>query len=215
MGERARAWLLLGALGALTAVAGCAADQGKLREADLAELLGWLPGSYDTSAQADQDARTGARPAHERIAMVIVRVYAPRLGHHVQYVQEMAPDDPNRVMSQRLFSFKVDDKRGIIQSVYTFVEPLRWRDGQKDIVLFTGIDKDDVQTLSGCELTWTKVGGPPAGKKPAKDAIIAPVSFSGTVDAARCHPRGVFPGSIKLTDSSLTIGDYEYLKSRN
>ena len=213
MAERVGLRLLFASLSALGCVAGCT-DQTKVREADLTELLGALPGTYDTSAQADQDARTGARPAHERIAMVIVRVYAPRLGKHVQYVQEMAPDDPNRVMSQRLFSFKTDEKRGIIQTIYTFVEPLRWRDGQRDTVLFTAIDKDDVQTLSGCELTWTKAGGPPAGKKAAKGASILPVSFKGTVDPARCHPRGVFPGTMKLGDGSLTIGDYEFLKTR-
>jgi hypothetical protein len=198
---------------ALAALGGCA-DQEKVTEADLTQLVAWLPGTYDSNAQADEDARTGAKPAHERITLVIARVYAPRIGHHAQYLQEMAADDPNRVESQRLYIFKVDEKRGILQTVYTFVEPLRWRDGQKDTLVFTSLAKDDLESLPGCEVAWKKGPETPKGQKPAKGVASF---FTGTVDAAKCHPPGSVssPPAMKLTENSFTVGDYQFRKIRN
>ena len=97
------------AMAAALALLGACADQTKLRESELTQLLAWLPGNYDNTAQADSDPLRRVQPPHNRIALIIVKVYTPRLGHHVFYVQEMAADDPRRVMSERMFSFKVDD----------------------------------------------------------------------------------------------------------
>lgn len=214
MAERAQ--LLLGAVLTGWLFAGCA-DQEKVNEGELTQLLGWLPGTYDTNAQADEDARSGAKPPHERITLVITRVYAPRIGHHVQYVQEMAPDDPNRVESQRLYSFKVDEKRGILQTVYTFVEPLRWRDGQKDSIIFTSLAKDDIESLPGCDVLWNKGPETPEGQKPDKEAIKKADFFRGTIDAGKCHPPGssTAPPAMRLTENALNVGDYQFRKVRN
>lgn len=197
-------------------LAGCA-DQSKVDEVELLQLLGSLPGTYDTTAQADEDARTGVKPAHDRITLVIARVNAPRIGHHVHYVQEMAPDDPNRVESQHLYSFKVDETRGIVQTIYTFVEPLRWRDGQKDTSVFTSLAKDDLESLPGCEVYWKKGPPTPPGQKPDKEAIRRANFFRGSVDASKCHPPGSLsaPPDMKLTENSLTLGDYQFRKIRN
>ena len=124
---------------ALAMLAGCA-DQEKLREAELTQLLVTLPGTYDNGAQADRDAQSGTRPAHERITLVVTRVYVPRLGHHVQVLQETATNDPLRVMSERMSSFAVDEKRGIVQTLYTFVDPVRWREGLQTPEMFTGVE---------------------------------------------------------------------------
>jgi len=204
-----RAWLY-----AAVALLGACADQSKQNEADLTQLLGWLPGTYDSSEQADEDARIGRHPAHARITLVIARVYAPRIGHHAQYVQEMAADDPNRVESQHLYSFKVDEQRGIMQTLYGFVEPLRWRDGQKDTLLFTSLAKDDLESVPGCELLWKKGPDAPPGKKGGPGAATF---FSGAVDAGRCHPPSSVtpPAAMKLTENALTVGDYQFRKIRN
>jgi hypothetical protein len=187
------------ALAAATAMAtlgllGACADQTKLRESELTQLLGWLPGRYDTTAQGDGDAQRGVQPPHDRIALIIVKVYTPRLGHHVFYVQEMAADDPRRVMSERLFSFKVDEKRGILETVYTFAEPLRWRDGQEHPELFTGVVVDDVRSVPGCELVWRK----------------AVEQFIASYDPKLCHNSGgAAPGrsAAELTADSLSLAD--------
>jgi hypothetical protein len=173
---------------------GACADQTKLRESELTQLLGWLPGRYDNTTQADSDAQRGLQPPHDRIALIIVKVYTPRLGHHVFYVQEMAADDPRRVMSERLFSFKVDEKRGILESVYTFAEPLRWRDGQRNIELFTSVVTEDVQSVPGCELGWRKAGE----------------QFIASYDPKLCHNTGgAAPGesAAQLSADSLSLAD--------
>lgn len=190
--------LAVAGLAAVLGVCGGCTDQTKLREAELTQLLDWLPGSYDNGAQLV--AQPGLQPAHERIALVIVRVYAPRLGHHSLYAQEMAADDPRRVMSEKILSFAVDPKRGIVETVYSFNEPLRWRDGQHNIELFTGVMPQDVHNTGGCELLWKK----------------SDERFSAAPDTAHCHPVGpVAPieRAALLTADTLTLGGYEFRKT--
>src|SRR5580658_9522562 len=115
------------------AVGGCAAEQLQhKREGELAELLSWLPGRYDNVAQAERDAKSGVHPAHQKIAIVIIPVQTPRLGHHVFYAQEMSVDSPQLVVSERMLSFDIDAKRGIVGLIYNFIEPSRWRDGAQN-----------------------------------------------------------------------------------
>jgi len=175
---------------------GCAAQKlEKQRDDDLKELTRWLPGAYDDTRQADSDAKQGIRPPHDRVQLAVVRIPAPRLGHNAFYVQEMAADDPQRVMSERFWSFKVDEDKGIVQTIYTPKEPVRWRDGQNTPDLFTGITVEDVETVPGCELIWKKVDK----------------QFAGTNDPKKCHMPGVAAVDLKyqLTVDSLNIADTE------
>jgi CpeT/CpcT family (DUF1001) len=185
----------LGALGVLAALGGCA-DQTKLRETELTQLLAWLPGSYESVPQPERDA-PGARTQHERIALVVVRIHSPRLGHHALYAQEMAADDPRRVMSERILSFKVDEKRGIVETVYELVEPLRWRDGQLNKDLFSSMLTSDVQA-EGCQLFWKK-----------KDN-----GFVATHDPKACPDSGGGAApQIEFNGGALTVGDYKFRKA--
>lgn len=194
MGERAR----FGAL-VLALAAGCASE-AKLREAELTQLLGWLPGSYEGGSE-ERDARRALQAPQGRIALTIVKVYTPRLGHHVLFAQETAADDPRRVMSERMLSFSVDEKRGIVETVYTFHEPLRWRDGQEHPELFTAVTPEDVQSARGCELTWKKAGE----------------EFTATQDPRQCaEARRTAPGrtAAELSPELLVLGDYRFRKTR-
>jgi hypothetical protein len=202
MAERTRPmhWFMVAALTALGLLGGCTSEETQ-RNAQLAQLLTWLVGNYDNSAEAAADAKSATPAPHAPISFVIVPVYAPRLGHHVLYAQEMDADDPRRVMSERLFSFKVDDKRGILETVYTLVEPLRWHNGQANKELFNGILADDVQSTAGCELAWTR----------------AEKRFTATLDATRCHVAGAAiaaQSGAQLTEDSLTLGAYRFRKVR-
>jgi hypothetical protein len=185
-----------GALVALLLIAACT-DQTKVHEGELTQLLATLPGHYDNSAQAEQDARTGVRPAHDAVALTITHVYTPRLGHYVYYVQETAADDPRRVFSERMWSFQVDEKRGIVETLYEFVEPQRWRDGQLNKDLFTSIVIEDVQA-EGCLLIWKK-----------KDD-----GFVATHDPKACpDPGGAAKSQAELSGGVLTIGEYKFRKA--
>ena len=195
-----RAAVVAALLAAVALVIGCASET-KLREAQLAQLLAWLPGSYEGSAQSDSEARRGLEPPRERIALTIVRVYTPRLGHHVLFAQETAADDPRRVMSERMLSFNVDEQRGILETVFTFQEPVRWRDGQEHPELFTAVTAEDVLTRPGCELVWKKAGD----------------EFTATQDPKRCgEVARAGPGvpAAELTPELLVLGEYRFRKVR-
>jgi hypothetical protein len=194
---RARALTGAAVLLLAAALAGCS-NQGKVREDDLAELLSWLPGHYDTVAQAQRDEKNGVRPGHDRLALVVLPVYVPRIGHHVFFVEEVASDNAERVMSERLFSFDIDEKRGIIGLMYNFIEPLRWRGGPGNPQLLTSVMTEDVAPV-GCELIWTRKGE----------------TFSAYHDPQHCHRSAadvtVGP-EAQLTPTTLTLGDFEFKK---
>ena len=184
---------------AALALAGCASDPTKLREADLTVLLTMLPGHYDNRGQAELDARSGTHPAHEAVSLIVLHVYTPRLGHYVYYAQESAADDPRRVLSQKMYSFQFDEKRGIVETLYEFVEPGRWRDGYQSKDLFTAVTMEDVQA-EGCQLLWKKKDDGFVG---ARDPKICP--DGGHAEAG---------SQVELAKGELTVGDYKFRKGR-
>lgn len=120
-------------------------------EATLKELVVLLPGSYDNIAQAR------AMPDHASLRLVIAPVQAPLVGDHVFYMQEMAGDDPRRVLSQRLYV--VDAAPGSEMAVLAqldFIEPARWRDGQLNRDVFRSMVMTDLRPRHGCDLMWKK-----------------------------------------------------------
>ena len=192
-----RAAVVLGTV--LAVLGGCKEDKSKVNEGELTQLLTLLPGEYDNRAQAELEARNGVRPAHDAVTLVITRVFTPRLGHHIYYAQEIAADDPRRVLSQQMYSFEVDEKRGIVETMYEFVEPVRWRDGQQNKDLFTSVMTEDLQA-EGCVLLWKRDGA----------------RFIATHDPKVCPDPA---GSAAVTRAefslgSLTIGDYKFRKVR-
>ncbi len=44
--------------------------------------------------------------------------------------------------------------KGIVETVNTLTEPMRWRDGQHDPDMFQGMTTRDLKPEHGCELTW-------------------------------------------------------------
>jgi hypothetical protein len=180
----------------LLILCGCA-EHAKVSEAEMTQLLAVLPGSYDNKAQAELEAHNSARPAHLAVALTITHVYAPRLGHYVYYAQETAADDPRRVLSQKMYGFQLDEKRGIVETLYQLLEPLRWRNGQLNKELFTSLVTEDVQP-EGCLLLWTKKD---AGFVAINDPKICP-------DAPGAAPQAELGGGV------LSIGDYKFRKIR-
>jgi CpeT/CpcT family (DUF1001) len=172
-------------------------DQEKVHEGELTQLLAVLPGTYDNAAQAELDARSGLRNPHDAVALTITHVQATRLGHYVYYAQETAADDPRRVLSQKMYGFKVDEKLGIVETVYELNEPLRWRDGQLNKDLFSSMLTSDVQA-EGCQLFWKK-----------KDN-----GFVATHDPKACPDAdGSAAPQIEFNGGNLTIGDYKFRKA--
>ena len=200
MAEGARAGrIFLSALacGAVLAAAGCASGPPKATEGDLTLMLTLLPGRYDNGAQAEADLRSGAHPAHGAVALLILHVYTPRLGHYVYYAQESPADDPRRLLSQKMYSFQLDEKRGIVETLYEFVEPGRWRDGAQSKELFTAVQIEDVQPEL-CQLIWKKQGE----------------SFVAAHDPRACPEGGaaVAVAQVELSAGALSAGDYKFVR---
>ena len=176
---------------------GACADEARKRESELTQLLEWLPGSYESGGQGPAGPGSQVMRGPQRIALVIVRVYTPRLGRHVLYAQESAADDPRRVMSERMFSFRVDEKRGIVETVYTFAEPLRWRNGHEHPELFTSVVAEDVRSVPGCDLLWTKTGE----------------HFTAAPERESCHDPAA-AATAELGGDSLELAGYRFRKTR-
>jgi hypothetical protein len=191
------ACLAAACLAAVVVLGGCASKEPKVTDADLTRLLALLPGRYDNLAQAESDARNGVHPAHVGVLLVIMHVFTPRLGHYVYYAQETAADDARRVLSQKMYSFQLDEKRGIVETVYEFIEPLRWRDGSKD--LYTGVQLEDVQA-EGCQLLWKSMD---TGWVARHDPKICPDAGGETA-----------PPQVALGVGTLDMGDYKFRKGR-
>jgi hypothetical protein len=185
------------ALAGLLLLCGCT-DQTKVHEGELTELLAVLPGRYDNAAQADADVRNQVHPPHDAVALTITHVYTPRLGHHIYYAQETAADDPRRVFSQKMYSFTVEEKRGIVETMYELIEPLRWRDGQQNKDMFTSLVIEDVQP-EACQLLWKKKD---TGFVATHDPKVCPDSGGGAV-----LPLAEFNAGV------LTIGEYKFRRA--
>jgi hypothetical protein len=162
---------------------GCASD-ARLRhnEHDLDYLVRWFPGTYDNTEQAKADARNGVRPPHDPVELAVVPLGSVSVGRNAFYMQEMAADDPRRVLSQKVVIFSATDQ-GIMESVATLVDPLRWRDGHRQPDIFLGMTPKDLNTLTGCDLTWKRES---QGDQ-AQDKSAEPKRLVGTNDPKHCQ----------------------------
>jgi hypothetical protein len=157
--------LILGLMVTACLLTGCAsANREKEREAQLARLEHWLPGNYDNTAQAKADVQKGIHPPHDAVELDVALIESISIGRNAYYMQESAADNPLRVLSQRVVVFTATDK-GLVESVNTLNEPLRWRDGWRNPEIFEGMTPRDFKAASGCDITW-KPDEPPADEKP-------------------------------------------------
>ena len=191
--------LCIGAGSVLLACA--AARETKRQELGLAQMMRWLPGTYNNIAQHDADVKAGRRP-HEALSIAIVPIDSPIMGAHAFYLQEMAADDPRRVMVQQILSFEITDKGKIKESIATLVEPRRWRDANLNPEVLTALVLDDVTPMSGCDLFWTSSAD----------------GFVGANEPLRCHSasqtseaaaRTQLRGELKSTELSLSEQSYD------
>jgi hypothetical protein len=202
MGELSRCTRVTAALlcGTLLMLGGCAGGGSKadrMTEADLLLMLTMLPGRYDNGAQAEADVHGNIHPAHEGVTLIIIHVFTPRLGHYVYYSQESALDDARRVLGQKMWSFELDEKRGVVQTFYEINEPARWRDGYLNKDLFTSMQMEDVQR-EVCRLIWKKKGD---GFAAAHEPKTCPDGA-----AAAAAPQ------MELTAGALAAGDYKFVR---
>jgi len=132
-------------------LAGCTTEATK-RQAEFDTLIQKLPGQYDNLAQAKSDASG----AHAAVALLIRPVNALTVGKIVMFVRETAADDPRRVLAQHIWTFEIDKKNRLVQTIYLFKEPQRWVHAVDDPYVMQSVLPDDLSVLSGCKLIWSK-----------------------------------------------------------
>lgn len=177
MGDTLRLMLLLGTVGLL---GGCASKETN-PDADLQELVQLFPGHYDNLAQVQADLARGVQPPHDALALDIVPVDSPMIGENAFYVQETVAGDPRRVTGQKIVVFGVVKKQ-VVQTDFTLLDPLRWRNGQRNPDLFKSLITPDVRSAKGCSLRWKH-----------KEA-----HFEGSNDPKTCHGRVAGTGMAQI-----------------
>jgi len=135
---------------------GCAAELKKA-QVTVAQVADLLPGHYNNRAQAEADAKAG-NPKHDAKSIAIVRVSMPLLSTYAFYAQESSLDDASQILSQRLYTFEAVKDGSVVQRIYTFSQPARWRDGQNNPSVFSGVMFKDTSPMAGCDLLWKKDG---------------------------------------------------------
>ena len=136
---------------AVLLLAGCKTEASR-READFDKLIKALPGQYDNRTQASNDERG----EHAAVALLIQPVDAITVGKIVMFVRETAANDPRRILAQHIWTFDLDKKQQLVQSIYLFKEPQRWVHAVDDPYVMQSLLPDDLTLLSGCNLTWSK-----------------------------------------------------------
>jgi CpeT/CpcT family (DUF1001) len=144
----------LAALAAAGGVGGCASAPVSRTDAQEVQLESWLLGHYDNRAQVATDRKHGGY-VHPALSAVIVRVESLMVGEHVFYMQLADTDDPTHLSEQFILSFEVVKDR-IIEAVWAFSDPRRWRSGADSPEMFSAMQPADLKLLQGCSLEWQK-----------------------------------------------------------
>lgn len=209
--------LLLFSLMAL--VTGCAENKQRANEEDLARMSRWLPGTYDNTAQVRSDVQKGIRPPHDAVELDIVPLDSVSIGRNAFYLQEMAADDPRRVLSQQVIKFSASEK-GIVESISTLEDPLRWRDGQRQADIFMGMTPKDLKPATGCELKWRRETEPSKDKKLSEEEVeraAQKTRFIGSNDPKKCEETshavmGLVQVELRgeLTANEFAVAEIQY-----
>jgi len=146
--------LAIGAVAAAVALAGCASSQQRNQEQQLKLLVAALPGEYDNNVQVQADARAGVQPAHSPLALTVFKFKNVLLGENVLYVAESAAADGRRLVFQQVWALAMDKTGKIVQVVYRFRDPQRWRNIMQNSDLFEALQFEDLQAMGGCQVIW-------------------------------------------------------------
>jgi hypothetical protein len=146
--------LAIGALAVAFALASCASQQQRDQEQQLKLLVAALPGEYDNTVQVQADTRAGAQPAHSPLALTVYKFKNALIGENVLYVAERPAADGRRLIIQQVWALAMDKTGKIVQVVYRFRDPVRWRNIMQNPDLFEALQFEDLQAMGGCQVIW-------------------------------------------------------------
>jgi hypothetical protein len=179
----------------LALVAVAALSAARLKDADLEMICDWFEGVYDVANTAGGIGALGH-------SLRVERVSSPMIGWHVFYAEER--DANGNLIAQEFLSFELaPNKKSIVETSYSFREPLRWENGLDRPDIFKSIISDDLAPANGCEIFWSR------------DAK----GFTGKSTPHACRLRSRSSGdamqidlSARLTPAEFTYGDRAFSK---
>ena len=208
MVENMRRIIVGAVLAGAVLLTGCesAMPRGNREDPHLLQLAGMLPGHYDNSEQVRADRAAGREPA-DAVQVVIAQVDSLTVGEHAFYYQfsggqlnTTSPPGSSHEPVQRVFSLQ-SGGGGMLQMVWSLVEPARWRGAADQPQLLAALQAPDLKLLTGCALLWKKDGD----------------KFTATNDMSHCHAippsaRGaVFAHwEMELTSDTLSVRERAY-----
>ena len=71
--------------------------------------------------------------------------------------------------------------RGIVQTLWAFAEPARWRDAHRDTDLFKSLMPQDFTLMTGCDLLWKKTASGFEGANNSDSCRVTSAAAEGTV----------------------------------
>ena len=191
-------------------LAGCA-DQSKVEEVELSQLLGALPGTYDTNAQADEDAHTGgkasARSHHARDRAGVRPAHRPPCARTCRRWRRMIRT------ASRVSTCTASRWTTCAASCRPYIPSSSRCAGvtaQSNTAAFSSLAKDDLEKRAGLRgLLAQGAADPSRGRSPTRKRSARRHSFRGSVDAGKCHPPGTSsaPLAMRVTENTLTVGD--------
>jgi hypothetical protein len=198
--RRAHVALLTGAV--LMWLAGCTTS-GRAREQELEQLSAALPGVYETLPQAQPPP----------LQLAVTPLLVPVIGDHVFHVRESIAGEGRRIVSQSIWMLALDGKGELVQTVWRFSQPERWRTGDSE--LFRSLLPQDLQQLRGCTLHWTRTAQGYNAENTA--APVAPDEGSSNPMPARLQLTAeTLAASVqRCGDAAANDGWYQFQRRRS
>ena len=199
--------LWLAAFGAVESAAAAPADRA---EADVDALYRRWPGVYDDREQTIFDARdesTLGAGTDRRVRTRVAPVVLPWLGTHVLYLEELLRDEPATPRRQLLLELLPEREAGaatVRVRQLTLREPARWRGMGADELGALGAQ--DVETMSGCDLLFTREGDQFRGGTVGRGCLEGTRAARGYVDYRMLLGPALYwyrTRVLQLTDDAL------------
>ena len=187
-------------------IAACAltaapAAAGSLEE-DLELMMSWFAGEFDNHLQflEEREAETPPEQPHEWIHSVFHPVDLPAFGEHVFYVEQFTDGDPSKIYRNRLYSFSVNEEMQAIQlDIMSFADADAVVGAHLDPSKLADLGPDDVRTIPGCEVYWTREGD---------DRFIGSIPDGACrVESRRTGKTIIIDDDLVLTRDEIWIGD--------
>lgn len=177
-------------LAALTLASACRTTTEPREHADLDRLVGFMIGSFDSSAQAAID------PDYRDIHLHMARVFQERTDGCWLYVEQAVATAPEKPYRQRVYRVH-EEAGGFVSDVYTLPgDPLRFTGTWRDPSLFQGVTVESLSLKDGCSI---HLHVRPDG------------SFAGSTDGSMCPSelRGAkfATSKVEITQALLSSWD--------